>query len=336
MKRFALALMAGVWATQVTAGSVGLQLNQVEMPHHDKTAEVAIWYPGAGGKETTFAENPVFNGVQVAIGAEMVPGDYPVVLFSHGMGGTHRAQAWLARALAEKGAIVVAVNHPNTTWRDLDMAEGVKHWTRAQDMSVALDALMADPAFAGQIDTDRIMASGFSFGGWTALALGGMTANHAGIVETCAAHIDDMVACDILMSERVNMPGQDPAIWNASYADPRVRQVVAIDPGLVWGLQGDNTKDLVADATLIALGGSGVQMSATDFDASGLSDLLDAAEAVRIDPAFHFSVMPICKPAGAAILASENDDPVCTDPDGTNRAEVHQQVIDLIAKKLGV
>jgi predicted dienelactone hydrolase len=103
------------------------------------------------------------------------------------MGGTARAQAWLGSALALRGAAVIAVNHPHSTWGDFDMSEGVNHWTRAADLSAALDALQADATFAGHIDTTRTMAAGFSFGGWTALSIGGVTGNHKGIVDTCKA-----------------------------------------------------------------------------------------------------------------------------------------------------
>lgn len=52
------------------------------------------------------------------------------------------------------------------------------HWTRAQDMSAALDCVLATQAeFVGP---DRIMASGFSYGGWKALSLAAQTGNHAG------------------------------------------------------------------------------------------------------------------------------------------------------------
>lgn len=75
-------------------------------------------------------------------------------------------------------------------------------------------------------------------------------------------------------------------------------------------------------------------MSATDFDESGLADLLPDAQFAQFDPAFHFTAMPICKPEGEAILIEEKDDPVCTDPEGTDRSGVHAGIVDLMAKAL--
>ena len=42
-----------------------------------------------------------------------------MVLFSHGMKGTDRAQAWLGAALAKRGAITEMVNHRNPSRREI-------------------------------------------------------------------------------------------------------------------------------------------------------------------------------------------------------------------------
>lgn len=337
MKTCAMILALAASASGAAAEPAGLRLGKYEMPHHGSEAAVAIWYPGAGGgKETIYANSPVFQGVEASIGADIRPGQYPVVLFSHGMGGADRSQAWLASELAGRGAIVVMVNHPNSTWGDFDMSKGVKHWTRATDLSVALDTLAADPEFAGHIDTSRIMAAGFSYGGWTALSLGGMTGNLDGIVDACTAHIDRIEACDMLLSDAVSMQTEDADSWNASYTDRRVTHVAAIDPGFVWGLEASNIRALVPQMLLIGLGGAADRMLAADFDQSGLADLLPDARITRIDPAFHFTAMPLCTAEAEDILKERKDDPVCTDPPGTDRAAVHAVIIDAISDMLGL
>ncbi|UWR21200.1 hypothetical protein [Sulfitobacter sp. S190] len=332
---FVLALMGA--ASSAVADPAGFRMMQIEMPHHGTQTGISIWYPnGGGGEVQVVAQNAVFHGVDAAVGAGVAQGTHPVVLFSHGMGGTTRAQAWLASGLAERGAIVVSVNHPNSTWGDFEMSMGVHHWTRVWDMSVALDLVLDHPAFADHIDRSRIMAAGFSYGGWTALSMGGLRGNHAGIVETCTIHIETFAACDVLLSEEVNMQGIEPSVWNASYADPRVTHVAAIDPGFVWGLTAADVTGLLPQVHLIGLGGPTDRMSATNFDDSGLTALLPAASVTRFDPAFHFTAMPPCKPAAKSILLEEGDDPVCTDPQGTDRAAVHAEIILSLASMLGL
>ena len=318
------------------ADVAGLQVTEVFMPHHESPTRVAIWYPSTSQEPPSlYANNPVFEGIEVSRDAPLSPGTHPVVLFSHGMGGTDRAQAWLASALAQRGVITVSVNHPNSTWGDFDMSEGVAHWTRAQDMSAALDALVDMPDFSDRLDMSRLMAAGFSYGGWTALSVGGATGNHAGIVDACMTYTD-MEACGLLLSDEVNMQGLDPETWNASYADSRVTHAVAIDPGFVWGLEQSDIANLVPATLVIGFGGDGDRMLATDFDRSGLSALLGDRRTERFDPAYHFSAMPVCTEAGEAILAEENDDPVCTDPEGSDRLAIHASIISMIAEELGL
>jgi predicted dienelactone hydrolase len=337
MKTIALALAASAVASFAAAEAPGLRITEMHMPHQDADTRVAIWYPSQGnGATTLYADNPVFRGVEALMDAPIAAGKFPVVLFSHGMGGTDRAQAWLASELASRGAIVVMVNHPNSTWGDFDMSAGVRHWTRAADLSVALDQLVADPVFGVHIDASRIMAAGFSYGGWTALSLGGMTGNLDGVVNACMTYRESMEACDMLLSDKVSLQTQDAEAWNASYADARVTHVAAIDPGFVWGLEKANTADLLPTALLIGLGGDGSRMQATNFVESGLSGLLPDARIVQLDPAFHFTAMPLCTPEAVAILEAESDDPVCSDPAGTDRATVHSAIIEAISETLSL
>lgn len=336
MKMLLSAAALSMCVSGAHADVAGLQVAEVFMPHHKASARVAIWYPStAQDTPSLYADNSVFTGVEAHREGPVSTGLHPVVLFSHGMGGTDRAQAWLGAALAQRGVITVAVNHPNSTWNDFDMSKGVAHWTRAQDMSTALDALLELPGLSDKLDMSRVMAAGFSYGGWTALSLGGARGNHAGIVEACTAY-QDMEACGLLLSEDVNMQGIDPAAWNASYADARVTHVAAIDPGFIWGLEPLDIADLVPSTLVIGFGGDEDRMLATDFDRSGLSNHLGDRKTERFDPAYHFSAMPLCKLAGEAILAEEGDDPVCTDPAGSDRAAIHARIVALIAEELGL
>ena len=240
----------------------------------------------------------------------------------------------MASELAAQGALVVSMNHPASSTFDFDMRRGLKHWTRARDMSRALDKLMDDPTFAGRIDTSRIMAAGFSYGGWTALSLGGVTANLAGEIAECEVQQDASSHCADLAEAGVSFADMDAAMWNASYKDNRITHVAAMDPALHHGFTAKNVVNLDANTLLIGLGEGEDRLVATNFDASGFSDLLPDAEIIRIAPAYHFSLLPLCKPAGAAILKEEGDDPVCTDPGGADRAQIHAQVSAALSEQL--
>lgn len=331
-----IAIAAALCAAHASAGSVGLRLDAVQTPHHATESRVAIWSPAAGsGTSTVFGENPVFRGVRAVADADVAAGPHPVVLLSHGMGGGLESTAWLAHGLAARGAIVIAVAHLNSTRGAFDLAKSVEHWTRAQDLSHALDVVLADTDIGPQADLTTVMAAGFSYGGWTALSLAGVRGDHAGLSDACAAR-RDMAYCDALLTDGLGLPRIAPETWNSSYADPRVTHAAAIDPGLAWGLDAGDVAALTVPTLLIGLGAGDDRLDATDFDASSLAALASGADVLRIAPATHFTAMPLCQPAGAAILAEERDDPVCTDPPGADRAAIHRTIIDAIARRIGL
>lgn len=314
-------------------------------PHHGRALQGAIWYPASGdrGRETVIAENPVFHGVTVSENAPMADGEHPLILLSHGLGGHFRSLAWLTAGLAERGAIVIAVNHPNSTWGDFDIEASLNHWTRVQDLVLALEWALVDPRIGPYTDTGRIMAAGFSYGGWTALSLGGLRGSIAGYAAhcriyqeaTCTRCQDILAHCQDIAAD-TDLLALSAETWEASYADDRITHVAAIDPGLIWGLESVHISGLIDRVTLVGLGEGDDRYVATDFDASGFAELLPDAVILRLAPAFHFSALPLCKPQGAAILVEEGDDPICSDPDGADRAAIHAAIIARLATELGL
>ncbi|SFR34965.1 alpha/beta hydrolase family protein [Litoreibacter janthinus] len=339
MKHLALLAALSLAPTHAFAEtSIGMADFTYDAAHHGKPVSSVIWYPSNdGGTVIRAAENAVFYGVDARQdGLLSDGGKLPVVVLSHGLGGNWRSLAWLAEDLAGQGALVISINHPASSTFDFDMAEGLKHWTRARDMSRALDKLMDDPTFSGRIDTSRIMAAGFSYGGWTALSLGGVKGNLAGEAAECEAQGEASTHCSDLKKAGISFGDLDADMWNASYKDQRITHVAAIDPALHHGFTKANVADLTADTLMIGLGEGKDRLVATDFDASGFVEILPDAKVVRIVPAYHFSLLPLCKPAGAAILKEENDDPVCTDPAGAKRADIHAEVASAISTQLGL
>ncbi len=312
----------------------GLVEREVFAPHHNRQMDMAIWYPSDTGATETFAENPVFYGGEVRRNAPPLPGRHPIILLSHGMGGTYLSQNWLASGLAARGAIVISVNHPNGWFGDRKIDKMFDHWTRVQDLEMALDAVIADKTFAPVIDPSRIYATGFSFGGWTALSIAGVTASADGNIAYCSRAGARSHNCTDLSTFGVDPAKIDPVRWTASYKDDRIKAVAAIDPGLTWKLTAANVRNVAQDnLLLIGLGTGTDRLDATDTTATGsnFEALVPGAKVQVLAPAVHFTGMPLCKPEGVAILASEKDDPVCTDPAGTDRKAVHDEIIALIA-----
>lgn len=333
--RLSLALIAALAVSShaAAANPVGVTDLAVSAPHRVRDLDAVVWYPAPSGAPVAlWGENAVFEGDPVSRDAPVAGRGHPVVLLSHGLGGNLRGMGWLAHGLAERGAVVVAVNHPGSTTGDLDPARSLEHGARARDLTAALDALAGDARFDGHVDTEAVTAAGFSLGGWTALSLGGLRGSLEGYAAQCAKVGRASTHCADIADWDIDLASLDAVAWNAPYADPRVMQVAAIDPGLIWGLGADAADAVTAGVLLIGLGTDEDRLLATDFDRSGLADLLPAARRAIVAPARHWSMLPVCKPDGAAIVAEETDYPICADPPEADRAALHARVVELVAQ----
>lgn len=296
-----------------------------------------LWYPvAAAGPTTLLFDSPIFQGMPVQPEAAIRPGRWPLVLLSHGIGGHWRSLSWLGAGLAQQGALVVGVNHPGSTFGDHDMRRSLDHGTRVNDLKATLDALLADTAIGPHIDPQRIYVAGFSFGGWTALSMAGLRGDLNAYTHYCTQsghrHCRDIARAGIDLTQL------DASIWNRSYRDPRVKAVAAIDPALHQGLSAPHASDVVGEVLLIGLGQGVDRLPDTDFSAPGttLTSILPKARTEVMAPAFHFSALSVCKPAGAKLLAEDNDDPVCSDPPGTDRHALHERITRLIGRHFGL
>lgn len=113
------------------------------------------------------------------------------ILFSHGLGGSRRNNAYLGRHWSRRGYAAVFMQHPGSdeaVWRDaplarrravLDGAANLDNFVeRNRDVGAVLDALEAwnktgGHVLHGRLDPGRIGMSGHSFGAVTAQAVAG-------------------------------------------------------------------------------------------------------------------------------------------------------------------
>jgi len=103
---------------------------------------------------------------------------WPVVLLSHGTGGSAYGMDWLGHRLAALGYIAISVNHHGNTAMEPYLPEGfLCWWERAGDLILALDCLGNKGVLAGTIDFSKVFAAGFSLGAYTVLALAGAITN---------------------------------------------------------------------------------------------------------------------------------------------------------------
>jgi predicted dienelactone hydrolase len=113
----------------------------------------------------------------------------PVVLFSHGLGGSREGSKFLGRQWAARGYLAVFVQHPGSdelVWKNAPPAERMdalrkaasleNFFLRVGDIRAVLDQLQAwnkSGSLANRMDLTRIGMSGHSFGAVTTQAVGG-------------------------------------------------------------------------------------------------------------------------------------------------------------------
>src|SRR5689334_22880786 len=141
--------------------------------------KTTIWYPASTDVAMTEHEigppdSPLFRLGRWSDDAKPAGGRFPLLALSHGTGGSAQIMSWLARALAARGYIVAAVNHPGNNALEEYTPEGfLVWWERARDVTAMIDSLLRDRTFGGRVDPGRIGVIGFSLGGYTGIGLAG-------------------------------------------------------------------------------------------------------------------------------------------------------------------
>ena len=132
----------------------------------------------------------------------------PLVVFSHGIGGSRRGYSWLGQHFARHGVAGLHLQHVGSD-RDLwtgsilsvigrlqGAAQDAEAMARAQDLRFALDTLLTGE-LAPRFDASRIVAAGHSYGANTALLASGARVEREGRV---VALRDERVRAAIVIS----------------------------------------------------------------------------------------------------------------------------------------
>ena len=263
--------------------------------------ETVVWYPTKQSAPVTMvADNRVFDGVPVVRNAAIAGTARPVALLSHGYSGLWRNQAWLAARLARAGVIAVAVNHPGTTFGDMDPDWAMDLDARPQQVSRVLDALLADPQLGPRIDHQRISVIGHSLGGSTALLLSGGVFDPALLVDACGDDTRKLL-CTLYLAG-----GLRQEMAPVSARDPRISAAVLLDMEGIHAFPRDSLAQLAVPVLALV---SGVEDPALPLGWEGRTQAARLPAAIsryaEIPGATHFSFMSTCKEGAVQLLGEE-------------------------------
>jgi len=234
---FAAALsLAGV----ATAADVGFSEVKVE-DGTEKPLVVGLWYPTAANAQD-HRLGPYAQ--RVALDSQPSGARLPLVVMSHGNGGSYQNHFDTALALAEAGFVVAAVSHTGDTYDDqsraLSMADRPRHIRRL------IDYVVRDWAHRERVDDKRVGAFGFSSGGFTALVLLGGKPDLSRVENHVASHPSSYEA-QLRKRAGTAAAGALPATWSH---DPRIRAAVVAAPALGYAFADGGLADVTAPVQL--------------------------------------------------------------------------------------
>ncbi|MFF2526853.1 alpha/beta hydrolase family protein [Streptomyces liangshanensis] len=159
----------------------------------------------------------------------------PLVVVSHGTGGSGSDMEWMVRPLTEAGFRVAALDHHGNNFVDGYEPEGFLHvWERPLDVSLALDVLAREQPLG------PVGVAGFSLGGYTAAALAGARVDPEILwgVLTGAVPVPEIPefpgALEALRKKYPEDESSRRVVEGAGgdLSDPRVRAVFQVAPGV--------------------------------------------------------------------------------------------------------
>lgn len=254
----------------------------------------------------------------------------PLVVLSHGTGGSAAMLAWLAEPLAAAGYIVAAVDHHGNTSAEAEPAAAgfMLWWERAPDVSRVIDRLLSDPVFGAHIDTSAIGVAGFSLGGYTALVLAGARTSVAALRTFCQSPIRD-ATCEPQpefpdASEAFAKVRGTPVIQASiarermSFRDPRIRGTYAIAP--VGRMLTDESLAAIRTPVRIVVG-SVDRTAPAASNGEYLARHIPGATFELVPAAGHYTFLADCEPAGRA----QRPD-LCQDSTSADRDAIHRRI----------
>ncbi len=306
------------WATNVS-------VRNVEFTDNNNTSFVArLWHPTKDDHVESFGKSRIRPGYKaVSNGAFSLQEPAPVIILVHGSGGSADSMAWIAAALAKRGAIVVAADHPESSGGNPERKSILHLWSQPQDVTLMIDQLLISD-WAPKIDPNRISVVGFSLGGSSALMLAGARLNFEEFISFCETHDDG--ACRAFEQHFDDLDDVFFAKTNGAYGESRLKASVAIAPGFTETMTPASLSNI--DIPTLILTGANDQQLPPKTHIAPIIDFIQPPIAYKeIIGAQHFSFLPLCGADAITVLAETNEEFVCEEVGKKTRAQLHAEAL---------
>ncbi|MGO4261701.1 alpha/beta hydrolase family protein [Lysobacter sp. TAB13] len=310
------ALLLTAFALAAHAQGAGLSKIETREATTGTTVPAVVLYPSSEAKDDAVSEVGPY-AIAAVREAALADGKFPLIVLSHGHGGSMYGHHDLAAALARHGYIVAMPQHVGDSFDDLSGAGTDRVLLgRAWQASAVISAMLKDPRFGPHIDEDKIGSAGFSAGGYTTLLLLGAKPDFDLFPAFCKKYPGTPELCDrpLPTSAQVHSIANPPPT-----ADARVRAGFSMAPfSILFGE--DSLKDVKTPVFLYIAQKDQVLMPSEN--GLRIRPLLpNLYEFGEVADAGHYVFLPPC----SAELAK--DVPViCTDKPGIDRAKIHERI----------
>jgi predicted dienelactone hydrolase len=289
--------------TATLAQGAGFRLIDIHADAEGPAIQGAMWYPCAEPPGEVSLGKITLPGVK---DCPLIGENLPLIVVSHGKGGSFIGHHDTDEVLADAGFVVAAINHPGDNFSDLSRVSDLSIYVeRPTDIKRLIDFMVGASPFAAKIDLQQMGFFGFSRGGYTGLVLIGANPNWASATTVCQ-HFASHVCEQILRKEFPVQPLTH---------DPRIKAAVIADPLAIF-FTANSFAAVTVPVQLWASerGGDGV----LPYDVAAVDQSLPAKHAYHVvSNAAHFAFVPPCPPAAAPEF--------CTDAPGFDRVAFHQQ-----------
>jgi predicted dienelactone hydrolase len=310
----ALAGLAFAATAQAKPAPPTVGMEQVSAPvPGDAPVPITLWYPSASP-----AQDRTFGPYQlhVAMGGAPLAGRMPLIVMSHGTGGSALDSVRLAMDLAKAGFVVAALEHTGDNYRDRSRSfVRANFLARPLQVGAAIDFLTKAWRHKAAIDPARIGMFGHSAGGTTSLIIGGGRFDWGQVRRYC---IENPAIWGCQGGRSVNLAASQaeldpPAI---AAADPRVRALVIAAPAMTKGFAPAGlTKPRIPVQLWVA------GKDAIVPDSGQVTSLMRARPELHdVTNAGHFSFLAPCSDRLRAQAPA-----ICADPQGFDRSAFQQQ-----------
>ena len=167
--------------------------------------------------------------MEVAMNGDPAGSDLPLFILSHGSGASPLAYRTYGTSLAQMGAVVAIPEHPfnhrfDNSWEG--RLENLLH--RPRHIRLLADVLYSHPLIGGIIK-DRISLIGHSIGAYSAMVAAGAKASTKPVIDFCQQEkYKDSALCKLIQKTAL------PEVDIPHVKDPRVKQLILMDPGTIF------------------------------------------------------------------------------------------------------